>query len=74
MYSIKKKVVFLGLTFASQGENITISPPLFSFCYSQSYMDRRKLEVRKRIMEQTQRKKKGFMTPERKKKLRVSDD
>jgi hypothetical protein len=35
-------------------------------------MDRKKLEVRARLEAQTaSRKKKGFMTPERKKKLRV---
>ena len=36
-------------------------------------MDRKKAEVRKRMEEQSmKKKKKGFMTPERKKKLRVS--
>ena len=36
-------------------------------------MERRKAEVRARLIEQSQsKKKKGFMTPERKKKLRVS--
>ena len=35
-------------------------------------MEKRKLEVRERLAEQSQsKKKKGFMTPERKKKLRV---
>lgn len=44
-------------------------------CYdlSQSEMDRKKAEVRARLEEQSKsKKKKGFMTPERKKKLRVS--
>ena len=41
------------------------------FCFS-SEMERRKAEVRQRLIEQSQsKKKKGFMTPERKKKLRV---
>ena len=36
-------------------------------------MDRKKAEVRRRMEEQARgKKKKGFMTPERKKKLRVS--
>lgn len=36
-------------------------------------MEKRKAEVRKRLEEQSAKKgKKGFMTPERKKKLRVS--
>ena len=35
-------------------------------------MDRKKMEVRARLEQQSQaKKKKGFMTPERKKKLRV---
>ena len=39
----------------------------------QSEMDRKKMEVRARLEQQSQaKKKKGFMTPERKKKLRVS--
>ena len=38
-----------------------------------SDLDRKKAEVRKRMEEQSSaKKKKGFMTPERKKKLRVS--
>ena len=38
-----------------------------------SEMDRKKMEVRARLEQQSQaKKKKGFMTPERKKKLRVS--
>ena len=38
-------------------------------------MERRKAEVRQRLIEQSQsKKKKGFMTPERKKKLRVSEE
>ena len=37
-----------------------------------SEMDRKKMEVRARLEQQSQaKKKKGFMTPERKKKLRV---
>ena len=37
-----------------------------------SEMDRKKAEVRRRMEEQSKsKKKKGFMTPERKKKLRV---
>jgi len=37
-------------------------------------IEKKKAEVRKRLEEQSQKKaKKGFMTPERKKKLRVSD-
>lgn len=36
-------------------------------------IEKKKAEVRKRLEEQSQKKqKKGFMTPERKKKLRVS--
>ena len=39
-----------------------------------SDLDRKKAEVRKRMEAQSNaKKKKGFMTPERKKKLRVSD-
>ena len=47
----------------------------FAFNFSQmSDLDRKKAEVRKRMEEQSSaKKKKGFMTPERKKKLRVSD-
>ena len=38
-----------------------------------SEMDRKKMEVRARLEQQSQaKKKKGFMTPERKKKLRVN--
>ncbi len=44
------------------------------FFSAQSEMDRKKMEVRARLEQQSQsRKKKGFMTPERKKKLRVDD-
>ena len=44
----------------------------FAFNFSQmSDLDRKKAEVRKRMEEQSSaKKKKGFMTPERKKKLR----
>ena len=47
----------------------------FAFNFSQmSDLDRKKAEVRKRMEEQSSaKKKKGFMTPERKKKLRVSN-
>ena len=39
----------------------------------QSDLERKKADVRKRMEEQSMaKKKKGFMTPERKKKLRVS--
>lgn len=42
-------------------------------CSKQSELARKKAEVRKRMEEQMAgKKKKGFMTPERKKKLRVS--
>jgi hypothetical protein len=47
---------------------------VFFFLYSkQSDLARKKADVRKRIEEQSRanQKKKGFMTPERKKKLRV---
>jgi hypothetical protein len=42
----------------------------------QAEIDRKRAEVRKRLEETAKAKKakKGFMTPERKKKLRVSDD
>jgi hypothetical protein len=44
----------------------------FIFFSQKSEMDRKKLEVRERMEAQSRaKKKKGFMTPERKKKLRV---
>ena len=51
----------------------TLFPNLSTIKYFSSEMERRKAEVRARLIEQSQsKKKKGFMTPERKKKLRVS--
>jgi hypothetical protein len=45
----------------------------FSEISKQSDLERKKADVRKRMEEQSMaKKKKGFMTPERKKKLRVS--
>ena len=63
---------FTSIIFIRSGPGRSLKKALPHFS-KQSDLERKKADVRKRMEEQSMaKKKKGFMTPERKKKLRVS--
>ena len=63
----------LQICFIRSGPGRSFKKRFYLIFSKQSDLERKKADVRKRMEEQSMaKKKKGFMTPERKKKLRVS--